>query len=75
MENFNSSRIAINEKFYKENDKLLEGGIWAEVTIAHNDVEDDNYAFYVEDLNQYSYPDLMRTNILRVEKNLQEMNG
>mgnify|MGYP002632332753 FL=1 len=50
MENFNSSRIAINEKFYKENDKLLEGGIWAEVTIAHNDVEDDNYAFYVEDL-------------------------
>ena len=50
MENFNSSRIAINEKFYKENDKLLEGGIWAEVTIAHNDVEEDNYAFYVEDL-------------------------
>lgn len=50
MENFNSSRIAINEKFYKENDKLLEGGIWAEVTIAHNDVEDDDYAFYVEDL-------------------------
>ncbi len=50
MENFNSSRIAINEKFYKENDKLLEGGIWAEVTIAHNDVEEDNYAFYVEEL-------------------------
>lgn len=50
MENFNSSRIAINEKFYKENDKLLEGGIWAEVTVAHNDVEDDNYAFYVEEL-------------------------
>jgi len=50
MENFNSRRIAINEKFYKENEKLLEGGIWAEVTIAHNDVEDDKYAFYIEDL-------------------------
>lgn len=50
MENFGSKRIAINEKFYKENEKLLEGGMWAEVTIAHNDVEDDNYAFYVEDL-------------------------
>jgi ATP-dependent Lon protease len=50
MENFNSKRIAINEKFYKENEKLLEGGMWAEVTIAHNDVEEDDYAFYVEDL-------------------------
>lgn len=50
MENFGSKRIAINEKFYKENEKLLEGGMWAEVTIAHNDVEEDNYAFYVEDL-------------------------
>lgn len=50
MENFNSTRIAINEKFYKENDKLLEGGIWAEITLAHNDVEEDNYAFYIEDL-------------------------
>jgi len=50
MENFGSKRIAINEKFYKENEKLLEGGMWAEVTIAHNDVEDDDYAFYIEDL-------------------------
>jgi ATP-dependent Lon protease len=51
MENFNSSRIAINERFYKgENDRIFEGGIWAEVTIAHNDVEDDDYAFYVEAL-------------------------
>lgn len=50
MENFNSRRIAINEKFYKENDRLLEGGIWAEVTLGYNDVEDDDYAFYVEDL-------------------------
>ena len=50
MENFGSRRIAINEKFYRENEKLLEGGIWAEVTLAHNDVETDDYAFYVEDL-------------------------
>lgn len=50
LENFNSQRIAIGGKFYKDNDRLLEGGIWAEVTIAHNEVDDDDYAFYVEDL-------------------------
>jgi len=50
MENFGSKRIAINEKFYKENGKLLEGGMWAEITLAHNEVEEDNYAFYIEDL-------------------------
>lgn len=50
LENFNSRRIAIGEKFYRDNDRLLEGGIWAEVTIAHNDIEDDDYAFYIEDL-------------------------
>ena len=50
LENFNSQRIAINQKYYKDNDRLLEGGIWAEVVIAHNDIEDDDYAFYVEDL-------------------------
>jgi ATP-dependent Lon protease len=50
MENFNSQRIAINQRFYKDNDRLLEGGLWAEVTVGYNDVEDDNYAFYVEDL-------------------------
>jgi len=50
LENFNSQRIAISEKFYRDNDRLLEGGIWAEVTIAHNDIEDDDYAFYIEDL-------------------------
>src|SRR5262245_43722650 len=38
LENFNSQRIAVGERFYRENDRLLEGGIWAEVTIAHNDV-------------------------------------
>ena len=50
MENFNSRRIAIPEKFYRDNDRLLEGGIWAEVTVCHNDIEDDDYAFYIEDL-------------------------
>jgi ATP-dependent Lon protease len=50
LENFNSQRIAIGEKFYRENDRLLEGGIWAEVTLAHNAIEEDDYAFYIEDL-------------------------
>ena len=50
LENFNSQRIAIGEKFYRDNDRLLEGGIWAEVTLAHNDIEDDNYAFYIEEM-------------------------
>jgi len=50
LENFNSQRIAIGEKFYRDNDRLLEGGIWAEVTVAHNDIEEDDYAFYIEDL-------------------------
>lgn len=50
MENFNSKRIQISEKFYKENEKLLESGMWAEITIAHNDAKEEDYAFYVEDL-------------------------
>jgi len=51
MENFNSSRIAINDRYYKsENDRIFEGGIWAECTVAHNDAEDDDYAFYIEQL-------------------------
>ena len=50
MENFASKRIAINPNFYQENDKLLESGIWAEVTLAYNEVEDDDYAFFIEDL-------------------------
>lgn len=50
LENFNSQRIAVGEKFYRDNDRLLEGGIWAEVTLAHNEVDEDNYAFYIEDL-------------------------
>lgn len=29
---------------------MLEGGIWAETTIGYNQVEEDDYAFYIEDL-------------------------
>lgn len=50
LENFGSQKVAIAEKFYCDTDRLLEGGIWAEITIAHNDIDEDNYAFYVEDL-------------------------
>lgn len=50
LENFDSRRIAISEKYYKDHDRLLQGGLWAEVTIAYNDIEEDDYAFYIEDL-------------------------
>jgi len=50
LENFNSQRIAISQQFYRDNDRILEGGIWAEVTIAHNAIEEDDYAFYIEEL-------------------------
>ncbi len=49
LENFNSQKISISEKFFVNNTRMLEGGIWAEVTVAHNDL-DDEFAFYVEDL-------------------------
>jgi len=50
MENFGSKRIAIPEKYYKGQNRILEGGIWAEVRLGYNDVEEDKYTFYVEDL-------------------------
>src|SRR6266545_2215972 len=50
LENFNSQRIAVAEKFYRDNDRLLEGGIWAEISLAYNEIDDDDYAFYIEDL-------------------------
>lgn len=50
LENFGSKRIAVNERFFKDNQRLLEGGIWAEVTVAYNDIDEDNYSFYIEDL-------------------------
>jgi len=50
LENFNSQRIAIGEKYYSDNERLLEGGIWAEVTVAYNEFDEDNYAFFIDDL-------------------------
>jgi ATP-dependent Lon protease len=50
LENFNSQRIAISQQFYRDNDRVLEGGIWADLMIAHNNVEEDDYAFYIEEL-------------------------
>jgi len=50
LENFNSQRIAVGEKYYRDNDRLLEGGIWAEVTVAYNEFDEDNYAFFIDDL-------------------------
>ena len=49
LENFNSQKISINERFFTDNKRMLEGGIWAEVTVGHNEIDDD-FAFYVEDL-------------------------
>lgn len=50
LENFDSRKVAISEKFYRDHDRLLQGGLWAEVTIAYNEVDEDDYAFYIEDL-------------------------
>jgi ATP-dependent Lon protease len=50
LENFNSQRIAIGEKFYRDNERLLEGGIWVEVTVAYNEFDEDNYAFFIDEL-------------------------
>jgi len=50
LENFNSQRIAIPDRFFRDNERLLEGGIWAEITLAHNDIEEDDYAFYIEEM-------------------------
>jgi ATP-dependent Lon protease len=50
MENFGSRRIAINERHYRDNKRLLEGGLWCEVVVGYNTIEDDEYAFHIEDL-------------------------
>src|ERR1035437_797637 len=50
MENFGSKRIAINEKHYRENQRLLEGGLWCEATIGYNTIEVDDYTFFVEEI-------------------------
>ena len=50
LENFDSRKVAISEKFYRDNDRLLQGGLWCEITLGFNDIEEDDYAFFVEDL-------------------------
>lgn len=49
LENFGSQKVAISDRFFTENSRMLEGGIWAEVTVAFNEIDDD-YAFYIEDI-------------------------
>jgi ATP-dependent Lon protease len=50
LENFGSRRIAIPEHYYRSNQRLLEAGIWAEVIVAYNEIMDDDYAFYIEEM-------------------------
>lgn len=50
LENFGSRRIAIPEHYYRSNQRLLEAGIWAEITVGYNEIEDDDYAFYIEEM-------------------------
>ena len=50
MENFGSRRIAINETHYRNNQRLLEGGLWCEVVVGYNPIEEDEYTFHIEDL-------------------------
>jgi len=50
LENFDSRKVAVSEKFYRDHDRLLQGGLWAEITVAYNEIEDDDYTFYIEDL-------------------------
>jgi ATP-dependent Lon protease len=50
MENFGSKRIAIHERHYRENQRLLEGGLWCEATIAYNAAEEDDYTFLIDEI-------------------------
>ena len=50
MENFGSKRIAVNERHYRENPRLLESGLWCEVTIGYNPIEEDDYTFFIEEI-------------------------
>ena len=50
MENFGSKRIAVNERHYRENPRLLESGLWCEVTIGYNTIEEDDFTFFIEEI-------------------------
>jgi len=65
LQNFGSTRVAINERHFSENKRLLEGGLWCEVTLGYNPVEEDKYTFYVEDLrpiqiSRFSYEEFAK---------------
>jgi ATP-dependent Lon protease len=61
MENFGSKRIAVNERHYRENPRLLESGLWCEVTIGYNPVEEDDYTFFIEEIRPSRYRVLIST--------------
>src|SRR5919205_2876034 len=42
MDNFSYSRIHVNERFYRQYDRLLEGGIWAQVDLEFRADGDDS---------------------------------
>jgi ATP-dependent Lon protease len=47
MENFGSKRIAVNERHYRENPRLLESGLWCEVTIGYIQISRFDFDSYV----------------------------
>jgi len=55
MDNFSYSRIHINEKFYRQYERLLEGGIWAQVDLEYRLDDDEDgkgqgSPFFIADL-------------------------
>ena len=50
MENFGSRRIAISETHYRNNQRLLEGGLWCEALVGYNPDEEEEYTFHIEEL-------------------------
>jgi ATP-dependent Lon protease len=65
LQNFGSTRVSINERHFRENKRLLEGGLWCEVSLGYNPVEEDDYTFYIEDLrpiqiSRFSYEEFAK---------------
>lgn len=44
MDNFSFNRIHVNERFYRQYDRLLEGGVWAMVDLEYREEEDEDGA-------------------------------
>ena len=54
LENFNSQRIAVAERFYRDNHRLLEGGIWAQTKLEYREDEEVSgkaRPFFITELN------------------------